>query len=213
MSDAFGTLSHVRLKSATTYIHPPELPDRVYMDNPAIDVMTDFNYVVPRTTTPDVTIDDALEHMKKSGVRLLLVEDVTRNVVGIVTSNDIQGEKPIKLAQESRISHSEIKVKDVMTPREDIEALNMLSVRNAQVGHIVATLHAVERRHLLVVQSIDFEELEDVGADEEEPTIRGGTQVIRGLFSSAQIGRQLRAEVDEIMTAAHSLSEIQHGLT
>ena len=213
MSDAFGTLSHVRLKSATTYIHPPELPNRVYMDNPAIDVMTDFNYVVPRTTTPEVTIDDALQHMKKSGVRLLLVEDTARNVVGIITSNDIQGEKPIKLSQESRISHSEIKVKDVMTPGENVEALNMLSVRNAQVGHIVATLHAVERRHLLVVQSIDFDELEDVGTDEEEPTIRGNIQIIRGLFSSAQIGRQLRKEVDEIMTAAHSLSEIQHGLT
>ena len=213
MSDAFGTLSHVRLKSATTYIHPPELPNRVYMDNPAIDVMTDFNYVVPRTTTPEVTIDDALQHMKKSGVRLLLVEDTARHVVGIITSNDIQGEKPIKLSQESRISHSEIKVKDVMTPGENVEALNMLSVRNAQVGHIVATLHAVERRHLLVVQSIDFDELEDVGTDEEEPTIRGNIQIIRGLFSSAQIGRQLRKEVDEIMTAAHSLSEIQHGLT
>lgn len=212
MSDTFGTLSHVRLKSATPYIHPPELPARVYMDNPAIDVMTDFHYVTPRTIRPDVTIDDALEHMKKSGVRLLLVEDEERNVIGIITSNDIQGEKPIRLAQESRISHSEIKVSDVMTPRDEVEALNMLSVRNAQVGHIVATLHAVERRHLLVVQSVDFDEFESSGGDGNEPSISGSAQVIRGLFSSAQIGRQLRADIDEIMTAAHSLSEIQHGL-
>lgn len=212
MSDAFGTLSHVRLKPGTTYLHPPELPNRVYMDNPAIDVMTDFNYVIPRTTTPDVTIDDALEHMKKSGVRLLLVEDSARNVVGIITSNDIQGEKPIKLAQETRVSHSEIKVSDIMTPQADVEALNMLSVRNVQVGHIVATLRAVERRHLLVVQSEDYDDNQESEPGVEEPTVRAGNQVIRGLFSSAQIGRQLRVDVDEIMTPAHSLSEIQHGL-
>lgn len=211
MSDAFGTLSHVRLKSATSYIHPPELPDRVYMDNPAIDVMTDFHHVRPRTTRPEVSIDDALEHMKKSGVRLLLVEYPARSVVGIISSYDIQGEKPIQLVQESRISRSDIKVSDIMTPHGEIEALNMLSVRNARVGHIVATLRALERRHLLVVQSDDFDESEETGADEEEPTIRAGALVIRGLFSSAQIGRQLRVDVDAIMTPAHSLAEIRHG--
>ena len=60
MSDTFGTLSHVRLKPATHYLHPPELPDQAYVDSPAIDVMTDFNHVQPRTTLPDVPIDDAL---------------------------------------------------------------------------------------------------------------------------------------------------------
>ncbi|MDX1514871.1 MAG: hypothetical protein R3174_14125, partial [Gammaproteobacteria bacterium] len=93
MSDAFGTLSHVRLKPATTYLHPPELPDRVYMDNPAVDVMTDFNHVMPRTTRPEMAIDDALEYMKKAGVRLLLAEDPSRAIVGIISSYDIQGEK------------------------------------------------------------------------------------------------------------------------
>ncbi len=212
MSDAFGTLSHVRLKPGTTYLHPPELPNRVYLDNPAIDVMTDFNHVRPRTTTPDVAIDDALEQMKTSGVRLLLVEDPDKNIVGIISSYDIQGEKPIKLAQESRISRSKIRVSDIMTPREEVEVLNMLSVRNAQVGHIVATLRAVERRHLLVVQSDVFDDNQESGPGDDEPTLRAGNQVIRGLFSSAQIGRQLRVDVDEIMTPAHSLSEIQHGL-
>ena len=85
-SDEFGILSHIRLKPATPYLHPPELPDRVYMDSPAIDVMTDFNHVQPRTTMPDVSIDDALAHMQKAGVRLLLVEDESRNIVGIIST-------------------------------------------------------------------------------------------------------------------------------
>ena len=59
----------------------------------------------------------------------------------------------------------------------------MLSVRNAQVGHIVATLRALEQRHLLVVQTDDY-----VGGGDND------------------------ADVDEIMTAAHSLAEIQRGI-
>ena len=208
MSDAFGTLSHVRLTPATTYLHPPELPDRVYLDSPAVDVMTDFNHVQPRTTLPGVPVDEALAQMKKAGVRLLLVEDESRKIVGIISSYDIQGEAPIKLAQESRISRSKIRVCDVMTQREQIEALNMLSVRNVQVGHIVATLRALEQRHLLVVQTDDYAE----GGDDDAEPPHAGKQIVRGLFSSAQIGRQLRVDVDEVMTAAYSLAEIQRGI-
>ncbi len=207
MSDAFGTLSHVRLKPATCYVHPPELPDRAYLNSPALDVMTDFENDRPRTTRPEVSIDDALEYMKRVGVRLLLVEEESRNIVGIISSYDIQGERPIKLVQESRVSRSEIRVADIMTPQQDIEALNMLSVRNAQVGHIVATLRALEQRYLLVVQTPDD------GQGQTASSAGSGDQVVRGLFSSAQIGRQLRVDVDEIMTAAHSLAEIQHDLS
>lgn len=210
MSEPFGTLSHIRLKPATPYLHPPELPNRAYLTSPAIEVMTDFNYVRPRTTTPEAPVDDALEQMRQVGVRLLLVEDGERNVVGLVSSYDIQGERPIKLAQQSRISRSEIRVSDIMTPQAEIDALHMLSVRNAQVGHIVATLRALERRHLLVVQSAG--ENGEPADDEALPSIGTAKQVVRGLFSSSQIGRQLRVDVDEILTPAHSLAEMQRGL-
>jgi hypothetical protein len=95
-----------------------------------------------------------------------------------------------------------------MKPRDQIEALNMLSVRNVQVGHIVATLRALEQRYLLVVQTEDYME----GGDDDAEPPHAGKQVVRGLFSSTQIGRQLRVDVDEIMTAAHSLAEIRHGI-
>lgn len=209
MTEPFGTLSHVRLNAATRYVHPPELPGRVYLTSPAVDVMTDFTHVRPRTTRPDVPIDDALENMKRVGVRLLLVEDADRKIVGIISSYDIQGEKPIKLAQEARVSRSDISVSEIMTPHPEIEALHMLSVRNAQVGHIVATLRALEQRHLLVVQSAGGN---GEPAEDTMPGVGSGAQLVRGLFSSAQLGRQLRVDVDEIMTAAHSLAEMQRGM-
>lgn len=222
MARQFSPLSHLKLSTPVDYLRPPELPGYVQMTNPATDVMTDFHHVRPRTITADVAIDEALEHMKSTGVRLLLVTDQRDQIIGLVTSYDIQGEAPVKLQHESRLPRAQISLDQIMTRAPAIEMVNMLSVRNAQVGHIVATLHALELKHLLV-----FERNIDVAASsgeesspfstkpwahESPPPPPAAEQRIRGLFSAAQISRQLRVDIDEVMTAAHSLLEIQHEL-
>jgi CBS domain-containing protein len=152
----------------------------------------DFRVVHAVTIGPGVSIDEALETMKTRGVRLLLVIGENDHILGLITAKDIQGEKPIKIAQESRILHSEITVEAVMTPRSSIGVLNMLSVRNAQVGHIVATLQALARQHALVV---------DV-----DPKTKG--QCVRGIFSTTQISKQLGVNAAEVVTRDSSLAEI-----
>jgi CBS domain-containing protein len=139
-----------------------------------------------------VSIDEALETMKTRGVRLLLVTGENDEIIGIITAKDIQGEKPVKISQESRILHSAITVEAVMTPLASIEVLNMLSVRNAQVGHIVATLHELARQHALVV--------------EVDPETKA--QCVRGIFSTSQISKQLGVNAAEVVARASSLAEI-----
>ena len=195
MSNRFPSLSHIPLQPGSTCARPPELPPLVHLDSPALEVMTDFEHVWAVTTSAEIGIDDALETMKTKGVRLLLVTDEHHAIIGLVTANDIQGEKPIKLAQASGLRRSQITVAQIMTPQADIEALNFISVRNAQVGHIVATLHALERQHALVVE-----------VDEA-----AGSHKVRGLFSTSQISKQVGHDVSETMTAAHSLAEIRRG--
>ena len=158
--------------------------------------MTDFTHVRPLTTNPEMLVDHALEKMKTRSVRLLLVHGKDDSVIGLITATDILGEKPIQLVRETGTHRSELTVAMLMTPLNAIEVLSMTAVRNARVGHIVATLRELERQHMLVV--------------EEDPD--RGEQVIRGLFSSSQIGKQLGMDVHEIMTAAHSLAEIQREL-
>ncbi len=192
MADEFATFSHIRLKPGTSFARPPELPRLVHLDSPALDVMTDFRVVHAVTIGPGVSIDEALETMKTRGVRLLLVIGENDHILGLITAKDIQGEMPIKIAQESRILHSEITVEAVMTPRSSIGVLNMLSVRNAQVGHIVATLQALARQHALVV---------DV-----DPKTKG--QCVRGIFSTTQISKQLGVNAAEVVTRDSSLAEI-----
>lgn len=197
MYDQYASLSHIPLQSGSTYARPPELPRLVHLDSSALEVMTDFEHVWAVTIPAQVGIDDALEVMKTKGVRLLLVTDEAHTIIGLITANDIQGEKPIKFARASSLPRSRITVAQIMTPQSEIEALNLISVRNAQVGHIVATLHALERQHALVVEV-------------DETT---GSHRVRGLFSTSQISKQLGRDVSETMTAAHSLAEIRHGVS
>ncbi len=83
-----------------------------------------------------------------------------------------------------------------MTGQESIIALNMISVRNAKVGHVVETLNQLKRQHILVVE-----------IDEQTKAQR-----LRGLFSTSQISKQLGRNVAPERGAAQSLAEIQHDI-
>jgi CBS-domain-containing membrane protein len=192
MMDEFATFSHIRLKAGTSFSRPPALPRLVHLDSPALEVMTDFRIVHAVTIDPHISIDEALETMKTRGVRLLLVTGESDQILGLITAKDIQGEKPIKIAQQSRILHSSITVEAVMTPRSAIEVLNMLSVRNGQVGHIVATLQALARQHALVV--------------EVDPQTKA--QCVCGIFSTTQISKQLGVNAAQVVARDSSLAEI-----
>lgn len=186
----------IPLQPGTSYRRPPTPPDWVRLDDPALSVFTDFEKVVPRTVHPGTPIDSALEQMKEQGVRLLLVTDDNEVITGIITARDIQGEKPIRMTEESRMTRADIRVRDIMTPQPEIPVLNMISVEPATVGHILATLHALERQHVLVVE-----------VDEET-----GKQCVLGLFSSSQIRKQMHALEDEAIPPAHSLADIVAGI-
>jgi len=196
MKSDYAPLSHVLLQPGTTYVRPPELPEIVHMDSAALDVMTDFTYVEPVTVRPETAIDDALERMKRAGVRLLLATDAQEHIVGLITARDIQGEKPVQIVHETRVPRSSIRVEQIMTPQSAITGLNMLSVRNASVGQIVETLRQLERQHVLVLEV-------------DEHTRR---QRVRGLFSTSQIGKQLGMDLTQEVLPAHSLAEIRHEL-
>jgi CBS domain-containing protein len=66
---------------------------RIALSDPAVRVVTDFMLEQPLTVAEDRPIDEALREMIVAGVRALVV--VHGNVVtGLVTSYDIQGERP-----------------------------------------------------------------------------------------------------------------------
>lgn len=196
MTDDYAALSHTRLRSGIPCHTPHGLTPLVHASDPAISVMTDFMKVTPVTIEPGMNIDAALGKMRSAGVRLLLVPDHEDNIIGVITANDIQGERPVKLSQKLGISHNHIHVDMLMTPLDEVTAMDMVTVRNARVGHIIHTLHKLERQHTLVV----------------ETDRTSGAQVIRGLFSTSHISKMMGHDVGRPEYAAHSLAEVSHEL-
>ncbi len=192
MSVEFQPLSIVSLNPKTTFQHPPQPPERVSAEGPAFDVMTDFNFVKPVTVNRYVPIDEALEKMRLAGVRMLVVTNDAGEIVGIITANDIMGERPIEMIQERRVPRSEILVEDVMTPQGNLDAFDMVSVRNAQVGHILETLSRLHRQHMLVIEV-------DKAID---------CQRVCGMFSTTQIRKQLNQDGFAEVAPAESLAEV-----
>jgi CBS domain containing-hemolysin-like protein len=133
--------------------------------------MTDFSEIPAAVIEPDASIETANDFMKRRGVRALLVTDP--EVIGVVTASDVLGEKPLMLALERGVGRDELRVTDIMTPREQMELISFSEIREARVGHIVATLKQAGRQHILVGE-------------------RAASGVmLRGIFSLSQLARQL----------------------
>jgi len=179
---------------------PCDSPDRrsllVSEDDPAVSVMTDFERIPPITIEPIMTIDYALQKMKKQGVRLLLVTGEHDYVTGIITSYDIQGEKPVKYAEETGLNHNSITVEMIMTPLSRMPAFDLDFVKQSLVRHVIATLRELNRQHALVVARAGD----------------GQSQRIRGMFSTSHISRCLGRDIGLSVHAAPSLAEMHRKL-
>ncbi|OFZ90991.1 MAG: hypothetical protein A2V78_16325 [Betaproteobacteria bacterium RBG_16_64_18] len=175
MSRVFHPLSHRPLLAGAQFQHPVPPGERVRLDSPALEVMTDLRKVPAATIDGDAPLDAANRFMIRRGVCLLLVADERRQVLGLITAADILGERPVRFAVERGVKRQDILVHDMMTPREFLEVLWYAELAGAEVGHVVATLKATGRQHALVA----------------EPGADGAGQMVRGIFSLSQIARQL----------------------
>lgn len=173
--NGYKILPVMPLQKGASFLTPKQdMPERIELDTPALEVMTDFSKVTAYTISPMETIETARARMIHHGVRMLLVVDEHNLIMGLITSTDLTSEKPMQVIQTQGIRHSDVLVKDVMTPRERLEVICIDDLKTAVVGDVVATLQAQGRQHALVA---------DRHADR--------SQTLRGLFSASQISRQL----------------------
>jgi CBS domain-containing protein len=176
---------------AGSRVAQPEGPERVTLDDPAFAVMTDLRVVPAATTTGAEAIGKAHAQMIQRGVRLLFVLGDGGALGGVITATDLLGEKPMRFIQSRGVAHGDITVADIMTPASMLEALPLQDVAQMRVGHIVATHKAVRRQHIMVSED-------------------GGRRV-RGLFSAAQVARQLGVEL-QTMEIAQTFADVEAAL-
>jgi CBS domain-containing protein len=144
------------------------------LNDPALLAITDFTREYPVTVAADRQIDDALADMVSLGVRALLVRKDQR-IVGLLTSYDIQGERPIQFLQSSNSRHHhEIRVADIMTPWDALKALHWGALQAMSAGDLLHLLEEANLTHAIVVEAH-----------------RGAPCVVRALVSRARLIRQL----------------------
>jgi len=189
-------LPSFHFSSATRFAQPKaRAVERVTLDSPALLVMTDLELVRAATVRPDETLLMAREHMIHQGVRLLFVVSELPCVDGLITTTDLDGERPMQVIARRGVRYNDLVVADVMSPLATLDAVGMDDLRRATVAKVVATIRHLGRRHMLVV---------DHGQD-------GQTPVLRGVISQTQIERQLGQPID-VIEQAHNFAEISASL-
>ena len=154
------------------------IADGQFLDpgDPAIHAITDFTREHPATVDEERQIDAALEDMIHLGVRALLVAREQR-IVGLITSYDIQGERPLQFLQSSTYTrHQDIRVGHIMTPWDKLLAVDWESVQAVRAGDLLHVLEEAEMTHLLVI----------------ERSKKSASPIVRALISRARLARQLR---------------------
>src|ERR1019366_1265694 len=144
--------------------------------DPAILAITDFTREHPVTVDAERHIDDALNDMINLGVRALLVYKKQR-IVGLITSYDIQGERPLQFLQSSNYTHHrDIRVAHIMTPWDALTAVEWRTLQLMCAGDLLHLLEEAGLTHLIVI----------------EPDRQSSSCVVRALVSRARLLRQLK---------------------
>ena len=195
MTKTYDVLDTIKLSDDNTYTHPEAMPELVHLDDSALSIMIDFEKVKPAVACPNDNIDDTLTKMKSSGRLVMLVVD-KKKVVGAVSSGDLQGEKPMKLIQENRVTRKDIHVKNVMTPRDKLLALPYEDFRFAKVGNVLTTLRKHMIRYALIV---------DIDENTKE-------QRVHGLINIYDIIKRLDRNLTSAISEAQSILELQSRL-
>jgi len=193
MRNTYSALPYKSFVPGTTLRRPTQEKElSVTLDDPAILVMTDFKRVVPITELPTLPLPEANERMIAYGVRLLFVTKNDDTILGLITANDILGERPIKHIQKYGGCFNEITVNDIMTTRSQLEVISFSDLSNASIGQIIETTKMFKRQHALIVEG------------EENP-------VVRGLLSTTRISQQLGIKI-EPSNRARTFQELESAL-
>lgn len=181
MNQPFASLPTTLLARDAQYCRPKHLfPENLNLHSAARLVMTDFRHIPAVTISPSASIIKAHQKMLMHHLRLLFVTDKNHTVLGLITATDMLGEKPLLFMRDANRAFHEIQVHDIMTPASQLEVMQMVDVAKARVGDIIVNLEQSGRQHALVV-------------DINEETLR---ESIRGIFSSAHIGRLLGINIE-----------------
>lgn len=191
-------MSHGRFKplSLSSLAVAPSLPDtqrQARPEDPALSLLTDLCHSACVVAGHRDRLDQTLHLMMRAGVRMVFVAGADGALVGMVTAEDLQGERPVVRASSHHVPHSELTVSDVMVPLHRWPTVDLGRVRTARLGEIAATMHEHGLRYLLVTQT------------------KHGQTTLRGLFSASRLERAMQTVIDSDLHS-QSFAELEMAL-
>jgi CBS domain containing-hemolysin-like protein len=138
-------------------------------------------------------LPSTLHLMMRAGVRMVFVAGADGELVGMVTAEDLQGERPVKRASDHHVPHRELTVADVMVPLGQWDTVDMGKVRTARLGDVAATMHEHGLRYLLVTQ------------------VKNGHTTLRGMFSARRLEMALETVIEADLHS-RSFAELEQVL-
>ena len=195
MTENYRELTHTLIPVGTRVTPDPDQQGpQLELDDSAVNVITDFTHSRPFSIGATATLGQVRNKMVTCGVRMLFIIDERGLLRGLITLTDLDGEKPILYIQEHGGNRDDILAQDIMTPFEQIEALEHEEAARATIGDIVKTLKAAGRQHMLVKKN-----LED------------GSAMITGLISHSRVEKKLGISI-ELSKKAQSFAELERAL-
>jgi CBS-domain-containing membrane protein len=147
------------------------------LENNASEVYLNFMETRCRSVSEGDKLEYAEYILQRDRRHELVVENKDRHVVGILSTTDVISPKAVAAANNQRIQHDEVLVKAVMTPLEQIPAIDVGILVHAKIGNIIVTMNEQKAKFLLVTQK----------------TSEG--HELCGLFSLIHISQQLHKDV------------------
>jgi CBS domain-containing protein len=125
---------------------------RATLTDPAIGLMTDLGLSSCVTVDQHDAIAPTLHVMQRAGVRMAFVTGLGGELVGLVTADDLQGERPLLRALADHIPLEELTLEQVMHPRSDWLVVDAWQIEHSRLGNVAATMRAHGLSYLLVAE-------------------------------------------------------------
>jgi hypothetical protein len=189
-SHRFKSLSLSSLRKAPRL---PQTQRHATPHEPALSLLTDLHHSACVVASDRDGLDQTLHLMMRAGVRMVFVAGPQGDLVGMVTAEDLQGERPVVKASSHQMAHDELTLADIMIPISHWDTVELSAVRTARLGDIAETMHQHGLRYLLVTQ------------------LKDGQTVLRGLFSARRLEMALNMTIEADMHS-RSFAELEQVL-
>lgn len=151
---------------------------RASMTDPATSLMTDLGLSSCVTVDQHDAIAPTLHVMQRAGVRMAFVTGLGTELVGLVTADDLQSERPLLRALADHVALDELTLEQVMHPRRDWLVVDAWQIEHSRLGNVAATMRANGLAYLLVAERSDVK-----------------PSRIRGLFSARRLEAALGVDL------------------